>query len=221
MARIARIILPGQPHHVIQRGNRRQDVFFKDSDRNEYLRLLKEQSLKYGLKIWSYCLMSNHIHLIVVPRDKNSLAQAVGETHRRYTRMINFRERWRGYLWQGRCQSFPLHYSYAFACICYVERNPVRAKIVKKAEDYQWSSARVHVLKKKDKLLSHFRLLDEIKDWSSYLKNVDEDEKLELFRKHVETGRLLGDEEYIKEWEGRLNRVLHKQKPGPKPKVLN
>lgn len=221
MARVARIVLPGQPHHVIQRGNRRQDVFFVDADRQEYLRLLKEQAGKYGLKIWSYCLMTNHVHLIVVPRDKDCLGQTIGETHRRYTRMINFRERWRGYLWQGRFQSFPLHFSYAFACIRYVERNPVRAKIVKKAEDYRWSSAKAHVFKKKDELLSHFLLLDEIKDWSGYLKEIDEEEKLKLFRKHVETGRLLGDDEYIKEWEAKLNRVLHKQKPGPKPRDLN
>ena len=97
MPRIARIIAPHFPHHITQRGNRRQQVFFKDEDYNEYLRLLKFHSDKFNLSIVAYCLMPNHVHLIVIPGEKESIAKAIGETHRKYTRMINFRNNWRGY----------------------------------------------------------------------------------------------------------------------------
>jgi putative transposase len=98
---LSRVVLPGYPHHITQRGNRRQDVFFKTSDYEGYLELLQEWCGKEKLDIWAYCLMSNHEHLIVKPGKASNLSKAIGETHRRYTRMINFRENWRGYLWQG------------------------------------------------------------------------------------------------------------------------
>ena len=102
MARMARIAVPGLPYHVTQRGNRRQPVFFCDGDYHTYLHLLKAQNLRWGLQVWAYCLMPNHVHLIVVPDSEQSLARGLGETHQRYTRYINFREGWRGYLWQGK-----------------------------------------------------------------------------------------------------------------------
>jgi len=108
MARLARVILPGYPHHITQRGNRRQDVFFKDSDYQYYIELLKEWCQQQSVEVWSYCLMTNHVHLIVMPKKNSDLSKAIGEVHRRYTRMINFREKWRGYLWQGRFSSFPM-----------------------------------------------------------------------------------------------------------------
>ena len=120
MARLARVINPGFPHHVIQRGNRRQNVFFSDEDREAYLQILKEQSEKYGVKYWAYCLMDNHVHLVAVPMEKDSLARAIGETHRKYTRMINFRENWRGYLWQGRFRSFPVDTVYLYNLVRYL-----------------------------------------------------------------------------------------------------
>ena len=108
MARLARVVLPGYPHHVTQRGNRRQDVFFQDEDYVAYLDLLKEWCGKEGVEIWAFCLMTNHVHLIVKPNKESNLSKAIGETHRRYTRRINFRKNWRGYLWQGRFASFPM-----------------------------------------------------------------------------------------------------------------
>src|SRR3990172_7668648 len=133
MVRIARIVIPGLPHHVIQRGNRRQPVFFRTSDFEAYLRILKEQSAKFGISFWAYCLMANHVHLIAIPDSEESFAHGIAETHRRYTRMVNFRENWRGYLWQGRFSSYPLDETYLYAAVRYVERNPVRAGIVTKA----------------------------------------------------------------------------------------
>lgn len=106
MARLARVVIPGLPHHITQRGNRRQQTFFNDGDYAAYLELMSEWCRDQGVEIWSYCLMPNHTHLIAVPSTKDGLRWAIGEAHRRYTRRINFRETWRGYLWQGRFASF-------------------------------------------------------------------------------------------------------------------
>src|SRR4030042_2517893 len=108
MARIARVVVPGFPHHVTQRGNRRQRVFFSDSDYEAYIDLMSEWCKKYRVEIWAYCLMPNHIHLIATPKTKDGLCRAIGEAHRRYTREINFRKKWHGYLWQGRFASFAM-----------------------------------------------------------------------------------------------------------------
>jgi len=182
MPRTSRIIVPGIPHHVIQRGNRKQTVFFNDRDRLYYLRLLKEHSLMYGLKIWAYCLMNNHVHLIAIPQEQESF-RAISETHRRYTSMVNTREGWRGYLWQGRFKSDPMDEKHLFAAVRYVERNPVRANLVGISENYHWSSAKYHVYGQKNDLLEHFFLMDQIKDWSSYLSISDEEKALDLLRR--------------------------------------
>ena len=108
MARLARVILSGYPHHITQRGNRRQDVFFTDTDYEYYLELLKDWCQQEKIEIWADCLMTNHVHLIVKPGKKSKLSRVIGETHRRYTRMINFRENWKGYLWRGRFASYPM-----------------------------------------------------------------------------------------------------------------
>ena len=108
MARIARVVAVGYPHHVTQRGNRRQVVFFNDGDYEAYMDLMAKWCSRHGVEIWAYCLMPNHVHLMALPHDRDGFSRAIGEAHRRYTRLINFREQWRGYLWQGRFASFPL-----------------------------------------------------------------------------------------------------------------
>jgi putative transposase len=216
MVRIARVEALGHPHHVIQRGNRRQNVFIRQEDKKEYLKILDLQAKLFGLKVWAYCLMDNHVHLIVVPEQEGSLAWAIGETHRLYTRMINFREGWRGYLWQGRFKSFPLDERYLFAAVRYVERNPVRAKIVSKAQDYEWSSAKDHIAGNTQSVLTRFYLQDEIKDWEGYLNEDNNEEELKHLRIHGYTGRPLGQDKFLEELEGKLGRVLKKSKPGPK-----
>src|SRR3989338_11311255 len=112
MPQTARVVAPQQPHHVTQRGNRNQPVFFSDKDRREYLNILKVQASKTGVKIWAWCLMDNHVHFVAVPESETALAVCFGETHKRYTRHINLREGWRGYLWQGRFKSFLMDTSY-------------------------------------------------------------------------------------------------------------
>ena len=131
MARITRIVVPQYPHHIIQRGNRRQKVFFQDSAYESYLKFLKEYSMKYNLSIVSYCLMPNHVHLIAIPEEENSLALGIGETHRNYTRMIHFRKNWKGYFWQGRFSSYVLDDAYLYNVVKYILLNPVKAKDVK------------------------------------------------------------------------------------------
>jgi len=215
MARIARVVVPGFPHHVIQRGNRRQLVFFSDEDRRTYLNLLTENARKAGITLWAYCLMDNHVHFVAVPREKGSLAKGFGLTHKKYTRFINFREDWRGYLWQGRFQSFPLHLQYLYAAIRYVERNPVRAALVRKPEEYAWSSARAHIKNINDPLISDFFLTSGINDWAGFLNEEDNEKQNETFRLHSRTGRPLGDDVFLEKLEKTTGMVLRKQRPGP------
>jgi putative transposase len=217
MARIARVVVPDLPHHVVQRGNRRQEVFFSDDDRKAYLDYLKVYAKPAGIRIWSYSLIDNHVHLVAVPDKEDSLARGLAEAHRRYTRYINFGHDWRGYLWEGRFKSYPLSEAHLYAAMRYVERNPVRAGIVKNAWDYQWSSARAHVFKQKDPLLDDNFICTEISDWKSFLSEDDDQKELKLMRMHVNTGRPLGDTNFINKIEQLSGRILHKQKTGPKP----
>ncbi|MCP3875399.1 MAG: transposase [Desulfobacteraceae bacterium] len=171
MARMKRIVVPGYPHHIVQSGVRSIDVFFKKEDRVEYLNLLKEQSLRFGVTYISYCLMTNHIHLLTVPEKEDSLAKAVGEAHRRYTRMINFRENVRGFLFQGRfslCTVFTGEY--LLSSIRYIEQNPTKAKIVKQPWKYKWSSAGFHCGEvQDDPLVQDSSLLPDISNWKKLL----------------------------------------------------
>jgi putative transposase len=133
MGRMKRVILPEYPHHVVQRGVRSMNVFFAREDYIAYLQILKQQSERFGLEILSYTLMSNHVHLIVIPKEEISLARAIGETHRLYTRRVNFMQKTKGYLFQGRFFSTPLDEKHFIASLRYVEQNPIRAKMVKNA----------------------------------------------------------------------------------------
>jgi len=145
MPRVGRIVIPGCAHHITQRGNNRQDVFFVDADRRVYLELLAEQAERFGLRIDGYCLMTNHVHLIATPRRAESLAKAVGRTHFRYTQYVNGLHGRSGHLWQNRFYSCALGEEHFWTAMTYVERNPVRAKLVRRAWRYPWSSAAAHV----------------------------------------------------------------------------
>src|SRR3989304_6056565 len=145
MARIARVAGPDFPHHVVQRGVRRMDVFSSADDRQEYLNLLSQSASKHALDFLAWCLMSNHAHFVVVPRQERSLARTFGEAHRRYPRMVNFREGWRGHLWQERFHSYPMDERHLLAAVRYVERNPVDAGLVEREGDWGGASARDHL----------------------------------------------------------------------------
>jgi putative transposase len=190
MPRSARIVIENVPHHVTQRGNRSQKVFFNDHDKRLYLNLLKEQSDKGLIDVWAYCLMDNHIHAILVPHDKDLFSPAIKEIHRRYTFMINKRQGWSGYLWQGRFGSFPMDEIHTYKALRYVERNPIRAGLVSKAEDYPWSSARAHVFKTWDPVLKDNNISRDM-DWNTFVNGEDDADFESQMRKHGNTGEYL------------------------------
>ena len=217
MARLARVVAAGVPHHVTQRGNRRQPVFFCDADYRTYKELLAEGCAAARVDVLAWCLMPNHVHLILVPKDEDGLRAALGEAHRRYTRHVNFREGWRGYLWQGRFASFPMDDDHLLACARYVELNPVRAKLVQRARDWRWSSARAHLADRDDGLVKVAPLLRRVTDWAAFLGEGLDDDALAAIRAGERTGRPLGAARFVKRLERRLGRTLARRKPGPKP----
>lgn len=217
MARIARIIAPGHPHHVTQRGNRRQQTFFCDDDYLAYIELMAEWCRAYNVAIWAWCLMPNHVHLIAVPTSMEGLARAIGEAHRRYTRRINFREQWRGHLWQERFASFPMDERYLLATARYIEMNPVAANLVRDPGDYPWSSARAHLTGEDDTLTLVAPLLEIVPNWQEFLQLSSLDE-VDMLHRHERTGRPLGTQHFVDKLETTLSRILHPQKPGPKGK---
>jgi putative transposase len=221
MARLARLVIPGLPHHITQRGNRRQQTFFNQGDYAAYLELMSEWCRDQGVEIWSYCLMPNHTHLIAVPSTENGLRWAIGEAHRRYTRRINFREKWRGYLWQGRFASFVMDEPYLLAAARYIELNPLRAGLVAKAGDWPWSSARAHLAGRDDQLVRVAPLLAMIPDWCAFLNSAMPAEELRDIRQHTRTGRPLGNETFLDRLEGMIGRILKPQKRGRKPREVN
>ena len=217
MARIARVVVPGLPHHVTQRGNRRQETFFVDADYADYRALIAASCKRCGTQVWAYCLMPNHVHLILVPSTEDGLRGALGEAHRRYTRMINLRQGWRGHLWQERFHSFVMDEPHLLAAARYIERNPVRAGLCKTPEQWPWSSARAHLSGRDDELVRVQPLLDLIPDWSHYLVDEPVEPLVDAFHRHIRTGRPLGSNAFLSGVEARLGRVLRARKPGPKP----
>ena len=218
MARLARVVVPGYPHHITQRGNRRQQTFFCQDDYLAYKALLAEWCRTYGVSILAYCLMPNHVHLVAVPRSADGLRRAIGETHRRYTRGVNFRQGWRGHLWQGRFASFVMDEYHLRAAVRYIERNPVRAGLVQSAWDWPWSSAAAHVAGADDELIRVEALRALVSDWRRYLSDGEDDRAGETLRRHEATGRPLGSEQFVARLEALLARPLRPGKPGPKPR---
>jgi putative transposase len=218
VARIARVVASGYPHHVTQRGNRRQQTFFSEDDYREYLRLMSASCARSGTEVWAYCLMPNHVHLIMVPQHADGLRSAVSEAHRRFTLRINVREGWQGHLWQERFHSFLLDETHLVAAVRYVENNPVRAGLCAHAEDWPWSSARAHLRGEDDGLARVAPMLAVVANWPEYLSEATDQSLAEKIHAHTRTGRPLGEEAFVGELEARLERRLRPQKRGPKPR---
>ena len=218
MVRLARIVVPAVPHHVTQRGNRWQTVFFGDDDYRCYLALLSEHARSAGVATWAWCLMPNHVHLVLVPPTPDALRRALSEAHRRYSRMVNFRQGWRGYLWQGRFASCPLDEGHALAAARYVELNPVRARLVARAADWPWSSARAHLTGHSDGLTQIGALGIPPEDWPDFLAEGVDDAALQAMRRGERTGRPLGDTDFVARLEAATGRPLAPRKRGPKPR---
>lgn len=218
MARIARVVIPGIPHHITQRGNRRLETFFAESDYLEYLYLMAEWCNRCKVQIWAYCLMPNHVHLIAVPESEDGLSRAIGEAHRRYTRYINSQKEWKGHLWQGRFASFPMDDPYLIATARYIKLNPVKAGMVKRPEEYRWSSAKAHLQGEDDILVKDGPLLAIVGNWQELLASDLAERKYERLRRHERSGRPLGDDAFLAKLEKMTTRVLQKHRPGPKKK---
>ncbi len=218
MARMARVVVPFYPHHVTQRGNRRQRTFFGDDDYVTYLELMSEFCRKAGTRVWAYCLMPNHVHLVMVPSRVDGLRAALGEAHRRYTRAVNSREKWRGHLWQERFHSFPMDEAYLLATVRYVERNPVAARLCRHAEDWPWSSAAAHLRARDDGLVEVRPMLSRVDDWTTYLSNGGDDGIGVHISTNSRTGRPLGNARFVHTIERITSRVLACRPPGRKKK---
>jgi len=219
MARLPRIVVPGHPHHVTQRGNRRSRVFFEEGDYALYLDLLSEAALKAKTEVWCYCLMPNHVHLVAVPADKDGLRDTFADAHRRYTGYINARLRATGHLWQGRFGSVVMDEAHLFYAVRYVSLNPVRAKLVQRAQDWRWSSVAAHLAGKDDRLVKVAPVLERYGDFAALLAEGIEDEAgFKSLRQSETTGRPLGSEAWMEKLEGITGRTLKPQRRGPKKK---
>jgi putative transposase len=185
-----RIVVPGCPHHVLHRGNRKEKIFFDDSDRLVYLRLMHDACKKYRTFIWTYALMDNHVHHVAVPDGEHSLRKTIKVAHGDYTTYFNRKYGMAGHAWQGRFKSFPMDEAYCQNTVRYIELNPVRAGMVRRAEDYLWSSAAAHCGLRDDLLLfGDCPLVAQIPNWSEWLRLDSNEERYEIIRWHTESGR--------------------------------
>ncbi len=215
MTRLARMVVLGLPHHVTQRGNRREAVFFEDGDQEIYCDMVAEQLLKSDVEVWAYCLMPNHIHLILRPRAADGMGRALGEAHLRYTNFVNARGRWTGHLFQSRFASVAMDESHLRAAVSYVSLNPVRAGLVSRAEEWSWSSVRAHLAGEDDGLVSVRPVLDRWPNFRELLLQ-DYDEAFTSLRKAEGIGRPLGTADFVIELERRLGRSIARRAPGRK-----
>ncbi|HEY2933513.1 MAG TPA: transposase [Acidobacteriota bacterium] len=219
MPRKARIVVPGYPHHVTHRGNRRSDIFLDDDDRRFYLYLLQKYTERYKVDLWSYSLMTNHTHLITLPYSKESLSEAMKRADGRYAMYFNAKYGFVGHLWQGRFFSCALDDPHLRSAVRYVERNPVRAGMVARAEDYPWSSAAANCGVRHDPVLSDGLPLKQIiPDWAKWLEQPTTEEEFERIRRMTRAGRPCGSEQFIEELEKLFGLDLRQKPRGKKKK---
>jgi len=210
MPRVARIVVPGAPHHVTQRGNNKQDVFFVEDDRGVYLELLREQGERFGFRLEGYCLMTNHVHVVGVPAREESLAKAIGRTHFLYAQYVNRMHGRTGHLWQNRFYSSPMDDAHAYNALCYVELNPFRAGEVKKPWEYAWSSAAAHCgMDEGNRYLdvAAWRAKISPQEWRATLREVARNNGMQdAVRSSTHTGRPLGGDKFLSKVEHVIGR---------------
>lgn len=222
MARLPRIVLPGLPHHVTQRGNRRERTFFEDGDYALYLDLLAEAAARAQVAVWAYCLMPNHVHIIAVPADEDGLRRTFRYVHRHYTGYINARMRVTGHLWQGRFSSVAMDEAHLVAALRYVALNPVRARLCDRAEQWPWSSTRAHIAGTSNGHVDVAPALERVGDFSAFLGEAfDEAMTYAALRKAESVGRPVGSREWLADMEARSGLSLAPGKRGPRPKAGN
>ncbi len=218
MARIPRIVVPGTPHHVTQRGARRLPVFLAPDDPRLYLDLLRDEVDRCAVEVWAYCLMPNHVHLVAVPAEASGLARALGEAHRRYAARINRREGWTGHLWQARFWSAPLDDACLRSAVRYVLFNPVRAGLVARPGEWPHSNAAA-LLAGRDSPLSDRRAIERRCGAPAAWLRADADAgEREAIRRRTTTGRPIGGADFLRRLESQLGRPLGPGAPG-RPRV--
>jgi putative transposase len=220
MTRLARVVVPGVPHHVTQRGNRREQVFFGEDDYRAYLQLIAAAARSSGAEVWAYCLMPNHVHFIMTPAHEDGLRATFAEAHRRYTARIHARLKCTGHLWQGRFSSTAMDERHLMAAARYVPMNPVRAGLAARAEDWPWSSARAHLANSDDGVVTVRPLLDRIPDFAGLLDAEEDAAAIIAIRRSRTTGRPVGAEDWLRALEASTDRRLAPAKRGPKPRPI-
>jgi putative transposase len=217
MARFARVVVVDVAHHVTQRGNARQVILSSDGDRAAYLDLLRHYSELHGLALLGYCLMSNHVHLIVVPRASEALAQALKHTHGRYASYWNARNSSSGHVWQGRFYSCPLDETHLWRALRYIELNPVRAGMVPEAAQWRWSSAAAHCGSSAPEAVLEMGLWRKrwtMAEWTQHLAAGESASDVATLRQYTHTGRPLGSETFVADLEQSTLRTLLPRKAG-------
>jgi len=217
MARLSRLVIPGLPHHVTQRGNGRAQTFFSDADYALYRDLLAAACRAADVAIWSWVLMPNHVHLILVPADADGLRRALASVHRRYAGTIHARQRRTGHFWQGRFGAVAMDEAHLAAAVRYVALNPVRARLVERAGDWRWSSAPAHLTGHDDGVTTLAPVLERFPRFADFIATDADPEHLDRLRRAESIGRPIGDEPFIQALEARTGRPLKPRKRGPKP----
>jgi len=215
MARLPRVVIPGIPHHVTQRGNGRQRTFFEDGDYALYLDLLAAAAERAQTEVWAYCLMPNHVHIVLTPSDESGLARTFGELHRRYTGYVNARRRTTGHLWQGRFGSVAMDEAHFVTALRYVALNPVRARLVGKPEEWQWSSTRALLAGVDDHVVTVAPALERVDDFAAFLgEEFDDALAYAALRKAESVGRPVGSGAWLADMEARTGVKLAPGKRG-------
>ena len=218
MPRQSRPVIAGVPHHVTQRGNRQGRVFFSKEDGEAYLEWLTHHCQRREVEVIAYCLMPNHVHLVLVPPAENSLERVFRPVHTRFAQRINRLRGWTGHLWQGRFHSAALDGDHFYAAVRYVERNPVKAGIITRAEDYRWSSAADHCGRRRDPILTQDpgwnRALESVGDWSRWLAADDGDAECDDLRESTRQNRPCGSDDFVRAMETITGRDLQRRPQG-------
>ena len=217
MARLARIVVPGLAYHVTQRGNGRQRTFFADEDYALYRDCLAASCRAAGVEVWAWCLMPNHVHLILVPADADGLRRALAPAHRRYAGHIHARERRTGHFWQGRYGAVAMDEEHLAAAVRYVVLNPVRARLVQSASEWPWASTRAHLTGSEDGLTTLAPIRERFPNFADLLGTGSE-ALFDQIRKAESIGRPLGGEAFLRRIETATGRIVTPAKRGPKPK---